>query len=227
MRHLAILATVLICATLFAGEGGTLKGTIEYDGDAPPVGKLKIDAARKAGCEHDAPNDEAWVVDPATKGLKWVIVRIMGVKVEPKDGKELPPVKIDQKDCVFMPYAAIVSPDQSVDVLNPAGIAHNFHTTPLDGENIPFNRMSDKPLRVPGKHFSTPEMIQYACDIHPWMKGYIAVHDPRFAAVTGADGMFEIKDVPPGKYKVIITHNAFDQEKEIEIKAGQATVLEG
>jgi plastocyanin len=230
LRHLAILTTVMFCATVFAGEGGTLKGSIQFDGDPPPIAKVKIDAAKKGECKHDAPNDEAWIVDPATKGLKWVIVRVMDVKLEPKDGKELPPVKIDQKDCVFLPYAVIVSPDQGVEVMNPEGIAHNFHTLPLDGSNIPYNRMcppGQPSLKVPGRHFSTPEMINFTCDIHPWMKGHIAVHDPRFAAVTGADGTFEIKDVPPGQYKVIVSHNAVDQEKEIEIKAGQAAVLEG
>jgi len=33
------------------------------------------------------------------------------------------------------------------------------------------------------------------------MKGFFVVHDPRFCAVTGADGVFEIKNIPPGTYK--------------------------
>lgn len=221
MRHLLLATTLLLCATTFAGEGGTLKGTIEFDGEAPPIEKLKIDPAKKGDCKHEAPNDEAWVVDPITKGLKWVIVRIKDVKVEPENGKELPPLKIDQKACVFMPYASIVAPDQSVEVMNPEGIAHNFHTLPLDGENIPFNRLcpaGQPSMKVPGKHFSTPEMIKCVCDIHPWMNCYVAVHDPRFAAVTGADGTFEIKNVPPGKYKIIVSHNGFDQERKSKSK---------
>jgi uncharacterized protein (DUF2141 family) len=45
-------------------------------------------------------------------------------------------------------------------------------------------------------------MIPVKCNIHHWMRAYIgAVQHPYFA-VTGADGTFEIKNLPPGEYSV-------------------------
>ena len=52
-----------------------------------------------------------------------------------------------------------------------------------------------------------------------------AVDHPYFA-VTGKDGTFIIKDVPPGKYKIVALHRKGAPtgiEKEIEVKADGAT----
>ena len=37
------------------------------------------------------------------------------------------------------------------------------------------------------------------CSIHPWMKAYIIARDDPYFAVTGADGSFEIKNLPAGE----------------------------
>ncbi|MCC7261086.1 MAG: DUF2012 domain-containing protein, partial [Candidatus Latescibacteria bacterium] len=41
---------------------------------------------------------------------------------------------------------------------------------------------------------------------HPWMAGYVVVTPHPYFAVTAADGSFEIKDVPAGKYVVEVWH---------------------
>lgn len=227
MNKFFAVAAVLAMASTFAGEG-SLSGSVKYDGEAPKPKVLNIAADKAAGCKHGEQADESLVVDPATKGIKWAVIRIMDVKpatpVEPKT------VEIDQKGCFFTPRVSIVAPGSDIDVLNPDKIAHNVHTIPLDGTNVPINRMmvaADPKLTVKGKkHNVEPELVQLQCDIHPWMKGFIVIHDPRFAAVTGADGKFDIKGVPPGKYKVFINHDLGEQEKEIEIKDGAATALD-
>jgi len=38
------------------------------------------------------------------------------------------------------------------------------------------------------------------CNQHPWMKSYIGVMKNPFFAVTGSDGAFSIKGIPPGDY---------------------------
>jgi hypothetical protein len=50
--------------------------------------------------------------------------------------------------------------------------------------------------------------------------------DHPYYAVTGKDGTFTIKDVPPGKYKIVALHRKgalTGIEKEIEVKADGAT----
>ena len=49
------------------------------------------------------------------------------------------------------------------------------------------------------RKFLKPEvMIPVKCNIHSWMHAYIGVVDNPYFAVTGADGTFEIANLPPG-----------------------------
>jgi hypothetical protein len=53
------------------------------------------------------------------------------------------------------------------------------------------------------KKFARPEiMIPVKCNRHPWMKAYIGVTSNPFYAVTGADGTFTLKGLPPGEYTI-------------------------
>ena len=44
-----------------------------------------------------------------------------------------------------------------------------------------------------------PEFIAVKCNIHPWMHGYFVVLKTSRYGITGDDGTFTIKDVPPGQ----------------------------
>ena len=52
------------------------------------------------------------------------------------------------------------------------------------------------------------EPISVVCDIHAWMRAYHLPIDHPFAAVSGEDGTFEIKDLPAGKHEFKIWHEA-------------------
>ena len=59
------------------------------------------------------------------------------------------------------------------------------------------------------------------CDIHAWMKSYAVVNDSPFFAVTGADGTFEIKDLPVGEYTLEAWHPKLGT-KTLKISIGKA-----
>jgi hypothetical protein len=59
-------------------------------------------------------------------------------------------------------------------------------------------------------------MVPVKCNIHPWMRAYIGVVSHPFFAVTGDDGTFKIKGLPPGKYTVEAWHERYGR-KEVEI----------
>jgi hypothetical protein len=52
-------------------------------------------------------------------------------------------------------------------------------------------------------------MIPVKCNIHPWMRAYIGVVAHPFFAVTGDDGTFTIKGLPPGTYTIEAWHEKF------------------
>ncbi len=67
------------------------------------------------------------------------------------------------------------------------------------------------------------------CDVHAWMSAYVHVLDHPFHAVTGEDGTFEIKGLPPGEYELTVWHAyrrfAPDKErKKVVVKAGKTTM---
>ena len=52
-------------------------------------------------------------------------------------------------------------------------------------------------------------MIPVKCNVHPWMRSYIGVVGHPFFAVTGDDGTFTIKGLPPGTYTLEAWHEKF------------------
>jgi hypothetical protein len=62
-------------------------------------------------------------------------------------------------------------------------------------------------------------MIRVGCDVHPWMQAYVGVVNHPYFAITGADGGFHLKDVPPGDYVVASWHERFGT-REQKVKLG-------
>ena len=48
--------------------------------------------------------------------------------------------------------------------------------------------------------------MPFKCDVHKWMNAFVGVVDHPFFAVTGADGAFELKGLPPGTYTIEAWH---------------------
>jgi uncharacterized protein (DUF2141 family) len=57
-------------------------------------------------------------------------------------------------------------------------------------------------------------VVPFKCDVHGWMNAYAGVLDHPYFAVTGEDGKFSIKNLPPGTYKLTAWHE----------KAGSKTI---
>ena len=238
MRFIRLLATTsfLSALAIIAGEdGGTLKGTVTYDG-APPAQKLiPVSESNQERCHCQNVADESLVVDQATKGLKWAIIRIMDAKPKNAPPKAAKPYELDQKGCTFTPHVVIVPPETDLEILNPDKILHNVHTAPFDSADPVQNPAAADKMTYKAKWLNEPDLIAITCNIHGWMKGYICCHDPRYCAVTGTDGTFEIKNLPPGKYQVNVWQESFgnyfpDKTKKtetfsVEIKAGATTDL--
>ena len=204
---------------------GILKGVVKFDGEPPEPKFTTVPPAMECPA---TVVDESLVIDKESKGLKWTIIRIMGV--QPKDvfRKTTKRYQITQKGCAFSPHVVIVPPDTDLQILNPDKILHNVQTTPYDSKNLIANFATIKDETYKAEWLKEPELIEVKCDIHVWMKCFIVCHDPRYCAVSRADGTFEIKNLPAGKFKVNVWHESFGNymQKEtidVEVKAGATT----
>jgi plastocyanin len=179
----------------------SISGTVKLDGEAPKA--AKIDMSQDPACK--GTNTAENVV--ASGG------HLANVFVYVKEGLgnrtfAVPnPVVLDQSGCKYHPHVLGVVANQTITITNSDPTTHNIHPTPKD--NREWNE-SQPPSSAPlVKTFAREEvMLPVKCNQHPWMRMFVNVTKSPFFAVTGPDGKFEIKGLPPGDYTI-----AFVQEK--------------
>ena len=134
------------------------------------------------------------------------------------EGRWTPPAKpavLDQKGCLYEPHVIGVVIGQPVEFRNSDGTNHNIH--PLPQKNQEWNESEPPKSEGKMKTFDREEvMIPVKCNIHPWMRAYIGVVRHPFFAVTGDDGTFTIKGVPPGNYTVEVWHEKYGR-KDVKV----------
>ena len=110
-------------------------------------------------------------------------------------------VTLDQNGCTYKPHVFGIMVGQDLHIISSDPTTHNIHPMPKD--NREWNE-SQPPGAAPlDKKFARPEiMVPVKCNQHPWMRAYIGVTKNPFYAVTGSDGTFTIKGLPPGDYTV-------------------------
>ena len=110
------------------------------------------------------------------------------------------PALLDQHGNEFIPRVFGLRAGQPLKILSSDSGIHNVFCDPFN--NRPFNEslMQDQSTT---KVFEKPEvMILFKCNIHGHMTAYAGVLDHPYFAVTGFDGKFEIKGLPPGEYTI-------------------------
>ena len=136
-----------------------------------------------------------------------------------------PAVHIDQHGCRFIPHVAAVEQGGSVEFTNSDPTMHNVHTVTVGGN--PGMDVSQGPGATPqSRVFNAPEtMISLRCNNHPWMNGFLNVAPNPYFAVTGADGSFTLKGLPPGTYTLAAVHEKLgEQDLQVTVPArGTAT----
>lgn len=199
-----------------SGATGSVKGVVTFAGKAP---EMKVPAKRKDAelCKDKQVPYNAVIAKDGK--LKDVLVKIVGVK-----GKFEVPKKhaeIDQVDCMYSPRVQGVMAGQDIDIKNGDATLHNVHTN--KGAETLFNQAQPKGSPAITKSFDDEAIIKFTCDVHPWMRGYVVVHDTPFFAVSGDDGSFAIDKVPTGKYEVVAWHSQFGTKKgSVEVAEGKA-----
>jgi plastocyanin len=214
---------VLFGVFLMIGEptanAATLTGKVAFDGQPPATQKLKMDADANCKLMHPEGVEDDSVLVNANGTLKNVFVYVKeglkGKKFDaPKDA-----VKFDQKGCQYSPKVFGIMTGQPLEIINSDNTLHNVHSlsnsSPQFNLGMPIQGMKLK------KTFAKPEvMVKIKCDVHPWMAAYAGVLDHPFYAVTGDDGSFEIKNLPPGEYVVEAWHEKFGvQSQNVTIAA--------
>ena len=203
---------------------GSVTGRILFAGAKPaPKFLTGMDANPQCLKQHGgkAPAAEDVVVnEDGTLANVFVWVKSGPVPASPVPSTR---VKLDQVKCVYVPHVAAVMVGQELEIHNSDPVNHNIHPLPM--ENREWNE-SQPPQGEPKiKTFAKAEqMIPFKCNVHPWMRAYVNVVPHAFFAVTGADGKFELKGLPPGDYVIEAVHEKFGpQEVKVTVGADATT----
>ena len=214
------------------GDEGTITGKVSYTGAAPEP--KKIDTSADPACTAKSPNllTEDWVVKDGKLANTYVYIKDGALADGSKIGDygfDTPsaPATLDQNGCHYKPHVMGVMVNQPITITNSDPTTHNIHFTPKN--NPDWNQQqSNGAAPMTHKLARAEVLVPVKCNQHPWMKAYVGVTKHPFFAVSGEDGSFTIKGVPPGKYTVVAWHeggaNGTEKPMEVTVPAkGSAT----
>jgi plastocyanin len=198
---------------------GAITGTVNLEGAAPKPQRIRMDAEPNCAKLHTTPvMSEDYVV--GDKGA------LANVVVYVKDGLgnrtfETPkePAVLSQKGCVYVPHVLGVMVNQPVEIENDDPTTHNVH--PVPASNREWNKSQPPKSEKIIETFAREEVaIKVKCNVHPWMNSYIAVLKHPYFSVSGKDGSFQIKNLPPGEYTLVAWQEVLGNSAEQKVTIG-------
>lgn len=195
-------------------NGGSITGFVRIHGKIPKLAPLKILKAKEV-CKN-VPNEG--LVVGRDRGLRYAVVALegitKGIAVEREAVHEM-----DNLECRFVPHVQAASIGQFLVIKNSDPILHTAHAYFHDGQ--PHFNIGLFPGKVRRKPLVSPGVVKVLCEVHPWMIAYIVVTEHPYHAVTDVYGEYEIRDVPPGTYRIKVWHERLGtQEKQLQVKGG-------
>jgi plastocyanin len=228
IRCLALVVGLCAASLANADDWGTIKGKFVFGGSVPAATDLKADKDVEVCGKHKLVNEE--LVVGADKGIANVVVfvRDKAVKVNPElaAAAAKQKVELDNASCRFEPHVVFVQTGQELVIKNSDTVGHNSNVATV--KNPPSNSLIPAGGSSPLK-FSAEEAIpaQVTCNIHPWMKAWVLVRPNPYAAVSKADGTFEIKGVPAGELELQFWHEKAGYLAEMTIGGKAEKVSKG
>jgi plastocyanin len=210
--------------TVGAAATGQIVGTVKLDGPVPH--QKPIDMSKDPACVQargGAPATMENVVVGANGGLANVVVYISQGLTGNEAAMSSQPATIDQKGCQYVPHVVALNVGQHMTVLNSDKTAHNIHPQPSPtGGNAQWNKSQTVGAGPIDVAWTNEEVaIPVKCNIHPWMRGYIAVVKGPFG-LTHDTGSFKLDNVPAGSYTLTAWQETYGtQTQKVTVAAGK------
>ena len=231
--------------------GGTLSGVVTLHGKRPnPKGYNLVSFPDPAYCGRISDGKGWRLLQPFETGpqgqFQNVVIYIEGIQ-QGKKFDYIPP-QIEAIDCKFLPYITVVRDRHEVKVVNLDPVMHDiqaYETSKL-GARVLFNLplpvssklkkddlMKGKTVKNRAGRVVSPtikmkkgrNIFAMQCGFHPYMESWgIAMNSPYFS-VSDKQGRFEISDIPPGTYKVVVWHPMAQKELTVTINPEETTDL--
>lgn len=208
VSRLKLFAIVLLCISVapaaHAQQWGDLKMQFIYDGDPPKQKPIQPDKDVQFCGMHNLV-DQSLVVDEDTQGIKNIVVYAYttgrGAKplpaIHPQLKNNAKTHKMANDECRFEPRVVVMAAGDTLTVTNPDPVGHNYNFSAFNNPSVNFTLApgAEKELHLQqGEQAPVP----VECNIHTWMKGFVAVFDHPYSAKSDEQGNLLIKDLPTG-----------------------------
>jgi plastocyanin len=198
-----------------------IAGTVKFEGAAPKA--AKIDMSQDPNCQGTNTAENIVVSDGHLANVFVYVKEGLGDRTfdVPKDA-----VTLTQSGCRYRPHMLGAMAGQTIKIVNGDPTTHNIHPTPKD--NREWNESQAPQAAALEKSFAREEiLLPVKCNQHPWMKMFVSVVKNPFYAVSGPDGKFEIKGLPPGDYTVAFVHEKLgEQDQKVTLAAKDSKTVD-
>jgi hypothetical protein len=199
-----VVVVALLCVLAAAETRGEVMGKAMLVGPAP--------AAKKG-----APAGNQQIVLGPKGELQDVVVYV-------KDGAKLggavpkAPAALTIKGGRYEPHVLAAMVGQGVEISNKDA---NLHVpVALAKQNAGEVALHPGVVQMLPGATTAVETYRVRCGVYAKMVAWVVVLDHPFFAVTGADGQFEIPNLPPGKHKLVAWHERLG-EREADVEVGK------
>ncbi len=208
-----------------ADAPASVTGAVKFEGTAPKPSHIDMSADPLCAKAHPTPATTEDVVVSDKGALANVIVYVSDGLAGRTFQPPQQPAVFEQKGCQYKPHVLAMQANQKLDVLNSDETTHNIHPNPSNNREWNMTQPHGVPLE---QTFAREEIaIPVKCNVHPWMKGYIAVFKHPYFAVTDKNGSFDLKDLPPGTYTITAWQEKLGtQSQKITVGAGEAKSMD-
>jgi hypothetical protein len=179
---------------------GAITGTVFFPGETPPRAMFGNNAP---GCPHGIGQNHLLVkqINLALENALVILEIDHGLEAKVARGQ------LVTQGCVFTPRVQWLPASTNLQLKNGDPAAHDIHALQQDVTAF------DVPLSTTGSVGRRPlihlGLYKVNCDRHLWERAWIYVSPHPYVAITNADGLFVIKNVPPGHYQLRVWHEGW------------------
>lgn len=202
----------------------SLVGRVKWEGPLPRPVPINMAADPTCMKQHS----QTLMVHPlevSNGGVANVVVFISNGLAQGDYDPPTQPAIMEQKGCLYEPRVVALRANQPLRIVNQDNVTHNIH--PVPANNREWNK-AQPPGTTIEESFAREEIaIPVKCNLHPWMRGSIAVFKHPFFAVTREGGRFDLSNVPPGEYTIQAWHEKLGtMSQKITVTAGETKNLD-
>ena len=129
---------------------------------------------------------------------------------------------MDQSNMQFVPHVLTATVGDTVKFENHDHLVHNVYSPDVDAYNLGSFKENEERSHT----FKKAGAYTQLCSVHPEMLGYVFVGQNPYSAVVDKTGAYEIKNVPPGTYKLAVWNSKLKAPDKTVTVASGAQVVE-